>query len=160
MNITRIALSSVSLTLSLLSNPYHNTARPGIAQVSRVSKPPVSGSLDPNKIAELAPEYHPIRDCLLGLVEALKQAQMNAVDKRQLGEAEKGVAVLLKRLARVDISPDVSEKVLNLAAYVSNQDFRNAQSIQTGLVNSDWREHKDWLKGIKALLQLAGKFYY
>ena len=141
------------------SNPYHNTARPGTAQVSKQIKAPVSHDLDPTKIAELAPEHYPIRDTLLGLCEALKSAQLSAVDKRQLGEGEKGVAVLLKRLARAEIPADVTEKVASMTSYIANQDFRTAQSIQTALVNSDWREHKDWLKGIKALLQVAGKWY-
>jgi protein transport protein SEC31 len=124
---------------------------------SALAKAPVSFTLDPNNIPELKPEHHPIRDCLLSLMEALKGTQLNAVDKRLLGESEKGVAVLLKRLARGDISDDISSKVVSICGYITTYDFRSAHSLQTGLVNSDWKDHKDWLKGTKALLQLATK---
>lgn len=142
----------------VFSNPYHNTARPGTAQVSKTAKAPVSATLlHEGHLADISADHHPIRDCLLSLVEALKQTQQSPIDKRQLVEAEKAVAVLLKRLGRGEIPPDISEKVGAMTGYITSYDFRSAQSIQTGLVNTDWRDHKDWLKGIKALLQLATK---
>ena len=110
-----------------------------------------------DKISELKEEYYPIRDVLLGVIDALKNTELSAMDKRLIGEAEKAVAVLLKRLTRGDISEDISEKVLTMTTHITSYDFRAAQSIQTGLVNSDWKGHKDWLKGIKALLQVATK---
>lgn len=140
------------------SDPYHNTARPGTAQVSKTQKAPVSATtLDEGHLADISADHHPIRDCLLSLVEALKQTQLSAIDKRQLAEAEKAVAILLKRLGRGDIPSDISEKVGAMTGYITSYDFRSAQSIQTGLVSHDWRDHKDWLKGFKALLQLATK---
>ena len=119
----------------------------------------MSGDLDPSKLAELAAEHHPIKDTFLSLIDALKQTQLTSSEKRQLAEAEKGVAILLKRLARGDIPGEIVEKVSSLTGCITSYDFRSAQSIQTGLVNTDWRDHKDWLKGIKALLQLASKKY-
>jgi protein transport protein SEC31 len=93
----------------------------------------------------------------MDLVTALKSTQLSSADIRQLSEAEKGVAVLLKRIARTDITVDVIEKVSSITDALNNRDLAKAISVQTGLVNTDWRDHKDWLKGIKALLQLAGK---
>lgn len=140
------------------SNPYHGTKRPGTAKVaSGTEKAPVSGTLDHDKINELKEEHYSIRDCLLGVIDALKNAQLSAVDKRLIAESEKAVAVLLKRLAREDISDDISAQVLTMTQYIQTYDFRSAQGVQTKLVNNDWKEHKDWLKGIKALLQLATK---
>ena len=80
-----------------------------------------------------------------------------AVDKRLLGEGEKAVAVMLKRLARGEIPEDIGEKLLHMCGYINSYDFRSAQNVQTALVNSDWRDHKDWLKGTKSLLQLSTK---
>lgn len=80
-----------------------------------------------------------------------------AVDKRLLGEGEKAVAVMLKRLARGEIPEDIGEKLLHMCGYINAYDFRSAQNVQTALVNSDWRDHKDWLKGTKSLLQLSTK---
>jgi protein transport protein SEC31 len=141
------------------SNPYHSTARPGKAQVAPAqAKAPISIGLDRDKIQqELNEEHLPIRDCLLSLLDALKNTQLSAVDKRLLAESEKAVTVLLKRLSRGDIPEDISSKVLTMCGYINSYDFRSAQSVQTGLVNHDWRDHKDWLKGTKALLQLATK---
>lgn len=140
------------------SDPYHNTARPGTAQVSKTQKAPVSHSrLHEGHLADISADHHPIRDCLLSLIEALKQTQLSPIDKRQLVDGEKAVAVLIKRLGRGDIPADISEKVLAMTASITSYDFRSAQSIQTGLVSHDWRDHKDWLKGMKALLQLATK---
>jgi protein transport protein SEC31 len=113
--------------------------------------------LDLNKIKELQPEHQTIRDCLPSLIDALKGTNLTAVDKRLLAESEKAVAVLLKRLARCDISADVGAKMVQMCGLITSYDFRSAQSLQTSLVHSDWKDNKDWLKGIKALLQLSTK---
>ena len=93
----------------------------------------------------------------MSLVEALKNLNLVSVDKRLLGEGEKAVAVMLKRLSRGDISDEIGEKLLHMCEYINAYDFRSAQNVQTALANSDWRDHKDWLKGTKSLLQLATK---
>ena len=141
------------------SNPYSNTSRPGTAAVTPASgkAAPVSGTYDLTKIPELSPEHQPIKECLTSLVEALKSTQLSAGDSRQISEAEKGVAVLLKRLARGDINDEIVAKIISMKDFVNGHDWRSALSVQTGLVNTDWRDHKDWLKGIKALLQLGSK---
>jgi protein transport protein SEC31 len=141
------------------SNPYHSTARPGTAQVSSASpaRAPVSGNLD--TIPDLKPEYQPISDTLLSLIEALKGGQLAAVDKRQLSEGEKGVAIFTKLLARGEISDEIANKMLSMTNSLSSYDWAAASSIQTALVSHEWRDHKDWLKGIKALVQLATKLY-
>ena len=74
-----------------------------------------------------------------------------------MGEGEKAVTIMLKRLAREDISDEIGQKLLHMCGYINAYDFGSAQAVQTALVNSDWREHKDWLKGTKSLLQLCIK---
>mmetsp|Transcript_42919 Transcript_42919/g.103852 ORF Transcript_42919/g.103852 Transcript_42919/m.103852 type:complete len:1039 (-) Transcript_42919:4532-7648(-) len=141
------------------SNPYGGT-RSGIASVSTVEKAPVSGTFDPNRIPELSAELQPIKDCLIGVIDALKAVpSMSGGDKRLLSESERGVAVLLKRLALGDIPAEISAKVLQMAGFITTYDFGSAQSVLTDLVSTDWRDHKDWLKGVKALLQLARKIW-
>ncbi|KAG7359849.1 WD40 repeat-containing protein [Nitzschia inconspicua] len=141
------------------SNPYHNSARPSTAQGSSVidSRAPVSGNLD--TIPELNPEYQPISDTLLSLIDALKGGQLSASDRRQLSEAEKGVAIFVKRLARGDISDSIADKMLAMTTALSSYDWTGAGSIQTALVSQEWRTHKEWLKGVKALVLLATKLY-
>lgn len=141
------------------TNPYHVTARPGIAQVpgSTPSKAPVSGNLE--TIPELKEEYQPISDILLSLIEALKGGQLTPSDRRQISEAEKAVAIFAKRLARGDIAVEIADRMLSMTTYLSNYDWPSANSVQTALVSQEWRDHKDWLKGIKTLVQLATKMY-
>jgi protein transport protein SEC31 len=145
------------LSPPFFSNPYATSSRPGTAQVSAAAKAPVSTDYDPSKILDLQPEYQPIKDCLMSLTEALKNLGLLGGDKRLLGEGEKAVAVMLKRLARGEISDEIGQQVLHMCGYINAYDFRSAQNVQTALVNSDWRDHKDWLKGTKALLQLSTK---
>merc|ERR1711935_803049 len=140
------------------SNPYGG-ARSGIAAVSSVEKAPVSGTFEPNRIPELSTELQPIKDCLMGVVDALNAAATNGGDKRLLSESERGVAVLLKRLALGDIAAEISAKLLQMTGFITTYDFGSAQSVLTDLVSNEWRDHKDWLKGVKALLQLARKIW-
>jgi protein transport protein SEC31 len=141
------------------SNPYGGT-RAGIASVSTAEKPPVSGTFDPNNIPELSVELQPIKDCLIGVIDALKaDSSMGGSDKRLLSESERGVAVLLKRLALGDIQAEIGAILLQMTGFITTYDFGSAQSVLTDLVSNEWRDHKDWLKGVKALLQLARKIW-
>jgi protein transport protein SEC31 len=124
---------------------------------SAPEKAPVSGTLDLDKIPELEVELQPIKDCFLGVIEALKACPLSNVNNRLLSESEKGVAVLLKRLAIGDISSEISIKVLQMTGFITTYEFGPAQSVLTELVNHEWRDHRNWLKGVKALLQLARK---
>ena len=51
----------------------------------------------------------------------------------------------------------MAEKVGQIVATMKNKDYPSASAIHTGLVNSVWKEHKDWLKGIKLLIQMSAK---
>jgi protein transport protein SEC31 len=81
-------------------------------------------------------------------------------EKRQLEESKKGIDALFKKLARGQIDDEVNAKLLAIVAQIGNYDFRAATATQTSLVNTDWKIHKDWLKGLKVLLQLAVKRLY
>lgn len=135
-------------------NPY-GAARPGIAQVGGKAAP-VSGTLNFENV-ELPAEYTPIKDGLMSILSHLGAAPLTAADKRQLQEAEKGVAILIKRMARGDIDASVIEKVSSLNTALHHRDYNTTTGIQKRLVNDDWKDHKDWLKGIKFLIQLASK---
>lgn len=137
------------------SNPYTGVTRPGIAKIG-ASKAPVSATLNFDNI-ELPAEFLPIKDGLLNITASLAACPLSATDKRQLAEAEKGVAILVKRLALGDIETNVSGKVLALVTALLNRDYNTTTTLQKNLVNDDWKDHKDWLKGIKFLIQLASK---
>lgn len=116
----------------------------------------MSATLDFDNV-QLPAQYEPIKDGLLQITTSLASCPLTAADKRQLSEAEKGVAILVKRLARGDIDSSVIEKVSNLVSALLNRDYNTTTLIQKQLVNDDWKDHKDWLKGIKFLIQLASK---
>jgi len=141
------------------SNPYHTTGRPGTATVSNaaIDKSPVSGNVD--TIPPLKDEYQTIPDTLLALIEAIKGGQLSSVDKRQLAEAQKAVAIFSKRLALGDITDEIAKQMLSMTTFLAAYDWSSATATQTSLVSNEWKEHKEWLKGIKALVQLATKMY-
>lgn len=139
------------------SNPYTEAERPGPAQVSQINKAPVSGTFDPSAIPDVSIDYQPTKNALLELVQAIQGMQLSAGDKKQLSEGEKGVAIFVKRVARNEITTEVSSKVLSMVDALRSSDFSTALTVQTDLINSEWRDHKDWLKGMKNLIQLATK---
>jgi len=139
------------------SNPYTGAERPGTASVAPTQKAPVSGTLDPNQVHEVSPELKPVADGLMGIVDALTQLQLTGSDKRQFSEVQKNVAIFVKRLARRDIDPEVAGKVGMMIGSIHGRDYAGALATQTRLVNTDWKENKDWLKGMKFMIQLASK---
>jgi len=40
---------------------------------------------------------------------------------------------------------------------IKEKQYTSAQAIQTKLVNTEWAQHKDWLKGMKFLILLIVK---
>lgn len=139
------------------SNPYTGVERPGIARAQPDDrKAPISGNLNFESL-QLTENQQSVKDSLLGIVERLHQSHLNPVEKRQISEAEKSVAVLVKKLARNAVPDDSVQKVQQLVTFLVGRDYHSATSIQTQLANSEWRDHKDWLKGIKILITLASK---
>jgi len=146
------------------SNPYHSVSRPGTAaavlESSSTGKAPVSANFDPNQPPPQSDENQPISDSLLELLTTLAATQLTPSDKRQLSEGEKAVGILLKKLSRGAIAADVVGQVQNMTSAIRNRDYAAASAIQTALVTHDWKEHKDWLRGVKFLIQLSSKKTY
>ena len=139
------------------SNPYTGGARPGIARAQPDDrKAPISGSLNFESL-QLTEYQQFVKDSLLVILESLHQSNLNPVEKRQMIEAEKSVAVPVKKLARNAVPDDSVQKVQQMVLSLSSRDYNSATSIHTQLANSEWRDHKDWLKGIKILITLASK---
>ena len=141
------------------SNPY-SSSRPGIAVVNkRIEKAPISGTFNLQKLTEVAnsTEHKSTVDDLLAIVTSLSSLSLQGSEKKQVAEVEKGTAIFSKRLGRSDIDNDVVEKVAQIVASMKNRDYSTANGIHAGLVNSVWKENKDWLKGMKYLIQLSAK---
>ena len=144
------------------SNPYTGAARPGTAAavVKGVASPVEPQPEEPIDIhaVELAQQHVQVRDTLLGLYEHLLSIS-SPTEKRQLDEAKKGIDSLVKKLSQNGLDEETDAKVVAMTSAITSHDFRSATSIQTALVSHEWKFHKDWLKGIKLLLQLASKKY-
>jgi len=145
------------------SNPYTGAERPGTAVVPNkkgATKPSISEDLDLNSPPpQLSPEQQHISDTLLSLTKTLSESVLNVSERKQLVEIQKSVAILLKKLSLGEqvIDQNTLSKIDAIVLAIQNRDYATASSIQTNLVNSHWREHKDWLKGIKFLIQLASR---
>ena len=156
--------SSISSTYLLIthSNPYTNASRPGTAAAAlgsngQAKKAPVSGTLDPVAIQSLSGEYKYLSDGLLAISEALNGTAVGAMEKKQAAESQKGVAVFIKTLARGGVDAEIANKVSSVLLALQNHDYGSASRVMTSLVSSEWKDHKDWLKGMKLLVQMASK---
>jgi len=142
------------------SNPYSNANRPGTAAAAVGATPkkaPVSGTFDPNSMPALSEEHVQLRDCLVAVAERLAASAAGSMERKQAAEAQRGVAVFVKTLARGGVGADVCGRVGQAAAALQGRDYGTASSIVTGLVSNEWKDHKDWLKGMKFLVQMASK---
>jgi protein transport protein SEC31 len=140
------------------SNPYTGVSRPGTAAAVVGQTPeesPPSGPIDLHAL-ELEAHHNQIKETLLALYEHLQSVSFPS-ERRQLEESKKGIDVLIKKLYRNEIEEQLESKVLSMVDAITNQDLRTAAAIHTVLVSTDWKFQKDWLKGIKVLLQLATK---
>lgn len=140
------------------SNPYSGASRPGTAAVTPTApSKTVPEAFDPNEPPPVSAEVKHISDGLLATVTLLSACIQTPNEKKQYDEINKGVGIFLGRVSRNEVGSDVLGKMDVLVQGLQNKDYSTATSIQKGLVNSDWREHKDWLKGLKFLCQLATK---
>ena len=144
----------------MYSNPYTNANRPGTAAAAVGATPkkaPVSGTLDPNAMPALSEEYQYLQMGLMAVVEQLSASATGSMEKKQAAESQKAVAVFIKTLARGGVDADIANKVGSMLSALQNRDYASASSIVTGLVSNEWKDHKDWLKGMKFLVQMATK---
>ncbi|GMH62940.1 hypothetical protein TrRE_jg5124 [Triparma retinervis] len=146
------------------ANPYNGAARPAGANVAGSStgtphQVPSQPAAEPApQVQEIPPELMTVVNGLKGLIGALEGAQLAMPEKKQLGEISKGCEILFVKLATPNaIDPDTAGKLQTLVAALQNKDYATAGNMSTLLANSVWRQHKDFLKGIKYLIQLAGK---
>jgi protein transport protein SEC31 len=140
------------------SNPYHGADRPGTAAAAVAGKQeaPVSSDLNVEEV-QMSVDLQPFKDSLLQLLDAVKSTQLTSADKRQVADGEKAVTILVKNLSRGRLEGASLENAKTMVGALVSGEYRTATSLQTSLVHSDWREHKDWLKGMKSLIQLASR---
>lgn len=55
------------------------------------------------------------------------------------------------------MTPEVIAQLLDLGRALSQQNYAQAEQLQTNLANTVWSQHKIWLQGTKWLISLAKK---
>lgn len=139
------------------SNPYSGAERPGTANVTPTSKEAVQEAFDLNDPPPMKPEFQHISDGILSVMNYLSSCVQTSNEKKQLSEIQKGVGIFLVRLSREEIDAALVENMGYFVGAIQNKDFNTANSVQTDMVNNYWRSQKDWLKGMKFLIQLSAR---
>jgi protein transport protein SEC31 len=142
------------------SNPYTNANRPGTAAAAVGNTPkkaPISGTWDPDSMPELSAEHKELQDGLMSIVDRLLISAVGSMETKQATESQKAVAVFIKTVVRGGMDDDIVNKVRLMMYNLQNRDYASASSIVTGLVSNEWKDHKDWLKGMKFLVQMVTK---
>ena len=142
------------------SNPYSNANRPGTAAAAvggggQTKRAPVSGTLD--SMPTLGDDYAHLQSGLMAIVEQLNASAVGGMEKKQAMESQKAVAVFIKTLARGGIDSDVANQVSTMLSALQNRDYGSASAVVTRLISNEWKDHKDWLKGMKFLVQMVSK---
>jgi protein transport protein SEC31 len=78
-------------------------------------------------------------------------------EKRQMQMVSAAHAHLLEKWAAGEVGADVLQKLAQLVADLAQRNFVGASAMQTDLANTAWGQHKEWIKGLKVLIQLASK---
>lgn len=93
------------------------------------------------------------------------QAMLEAVsgkavggDKRQVTMVKTALTVLHKQIAGGIVSPETMGKLDQMVLALHSKNSAAANVVNTDLTNSVWGQHKDWIKGLKYLIQLHCKY--
>lgn len=103
----------------------------------------------------IPPEYMPIVDTFNTINAQIAQIQLNAGEKRQFKDIQKATVLMSDKLNNQEIDANTCAAMLEMIGALNNGDFNTASQIHIGLTQTAWSQHKDWLKGVKFLVQLC-----
>jgi hypothetical protein len=79
-------------------------------------------------------------------------------DKRQIVMIKGALAALHKQVAGNAVSNETMGKLDQMVVALHGKNSAAANVINTDLTNTVWAQHKDWIKGLKYLIQLHCKY--
>ena len=79
-------------------------------------------------------------------------------DKRQVVMIKSALTALHKQVAGGVVSPETMGKLDQMVVTLHAKNSAAANVINTDLTNSVWGQHKEWIKGLKYLIQLHCKY--
>ncbi|RHY30630.1 hypothetical protein DYB32_006817 [Aphanomyces invadans] len=91
------------------------------------------------------------------LVSLLENSQLSPIEAKQLPEIHKAKDLLFTKLNTGELAPNVVKHLHEMVQSFARSDFRTAGNLHTQLTTTDWAQHKDWLRGVKTLINLGVK---
>jgi len=139
---------------SELGQKYQNhgaaTGGGSAAEPAAVSRP--SGDT-----SQIPPEMKAVMQSLTQLKDTLSAQTLSNMEKKQMAEAAKAVIVLSDKLNASGVSEPVCSSLKEMSAFVGGGNFDECTNVNRKLIEEEWNQHKDWLKGFKVLFVLAKK---
>lgn len=90
-------------------------------------------------------------------LQQLEGAQLTSAERRQVVEMQKAKSILFSKLNDGVLSASVVAQLHEIVACFGRRDFAAAQKIHVKMTGTEWAEHKDWLRGVKAIITTALK---
>ncbi|OQS02569.1 hypothetical protein THRCLA_21389 [Thraustotheca clavata] len=91
---------------------------------------------------------------ILGVLEVQK---LPAMEAKQLGDIKKASDILFTKLNSGELGDVVLDLVHDMAGALAARDIKHAQQVHVILTKDHWTKQKDWLKGLKAMIQISIK---
>jgi protein transport protein SEC31 len=91
------------------------------------------------------------------MIEAIAAGSLNAQEVKQVNMLRQSYQHLSDKMKASDLSGDVSQKIAQFMEYMQTRNFAGATMVQTDLVNTAWDKHKEWIKGMKIMIQLSSR---
>ncbi|KAH9094474.1 hypothetical protein LEN26_018312 [Aphanomyces euteiches] len=90
-------------------------------------------------------------------IAVLEASNLSPIEAKQIPEIQKSKDLMFTKLNVGELSPNVVKNLHELVQAFARKDFRAAGQIHTSLTTTDWAQHKDWLRGLKTLINLGVK---
>merc|ERR1711871_373718 len=151
------ALTQPAATQPAPSQPVSTqpaVTQPAPTQPAATSAPASAAASTPQPLTE-EPESVKALDAT---VANLVQIVTSPADKRQLTMVQTSMTALKDKAMAGGVDETILEKLSNLVAQIQSKNAVGANQIQMDLVNTAWGNHKEWIKGLKVLIQLACKY--
>ena len=137
-----------------LSMKYGNTVS---TPMSPMAEPVAAPAAPLGSTNNVGPADMPIVNGFNEVIKNLEGAQLLQSERRQLAEMQKAKNIMFSKLNGKELSPNVVARLHEIVKFFQARDFRSAQQVHVALTTTDWAEHKDWLRGVKALINIAIK---
>jgi len=129
----------------------------GAAPVGQEKPAETSVSRPSGDTSQIQPELLTVVQALTQLKTTLEGMGLSGMEKKQMAEASKAVLVLSDKLNARSVSESVCSSLKEIGQFIAGNNYDECANINRKLIEEEWNQHKDWLKGFKGLFMLAKK---